>query len=117
MIEELDQLPTSMFWWCRYDAQTEMEEEDSLFSPSNMKAWLDHPLVLQGGELTGWPKVMHGDDTILHWMQYTKEINKPIEGHLPGASERTLTQLSVLGVNSDHEAMTGEEALRRLDLG
>ncbi|MFC5713916.1 adenine deaminase C-terminal domain-containing protein [Thalassorhabdus alkalitolerans] len=117
LIEELDQLPTSMFWWCRYDAQTEMEEEDSLFSPSNMKAWLDHPLVLQGGELTGWPKVMHGDDTILHWMQYTKEINKPIEGHLPGASERTLTQLSVLGVNSDHEAMTGEEALRRLDLG
>ncbi|WP_158734632.1 adenine deaminase C-terminal domain-containing protein [Alteribacillus sp. YIM 98480] len=117
LIEELDQLPTSMFWWGRYDAQTELEEEDALFSPSNMKAWLEHPLVVQGGELTSWPKVMTGDETVLHWMQHTKELNKPIEGHLPGASYRTLTQMALLGVNGDHEAMDGEEALRRLDAG
>ncbi|WP_156911679.1 adenine deaminase C-terminal domain-containing protein [Salibacterium aidingense] len=117
LIEDLDELPTSMFWWARYDAQTELEEEDAIFSPSDMKAWLEHPLVLQGGELTSWPKVMTGDDTVLHWMQYTKELNKPIEGHLPGASARTVNQMSLLGVNGDHEAMTGEEALRRLDAG
>ncbi|WP_240376053.1 adenine deaminase C-terminal domain-containing protein [Bacillus piscicola] len=117
MIEELDKLPTSMFWWARYDAQTEMEEEDELFSPSEMKAWLEHPLVVQGGELTSWPKVMTGDDTVLHWMQYTKKLNKQIEGHFPGASERTLTQMALLGVTSDHEAINGEEALRRLDVG
>ncbi|MDQ0300477.1 adenine deaminase [Salibacterium salarium] len=117
LIEDLEKLPTSMYWWARYDAQTELEEEDAIFSPSDMKAWLEHPLVLQGGELTSWPKVMTGDDTVLHWMQYTKELNKPIEGHLPGASSRTLTQMSLLGVNGDHEAMSGEEALRRLDAG
>ncbi|MFB5661205.1 adenine deaminase C-terminal domain-containing protein [Alteribacillus sp. HJP-4] len=117
LIEELDQLPSSMLWWARYDAQTELEDEDTLFSPSNMMAWLHHPLVVQGGELTSWPKVITGDDTILHWMQQTKEINKPIEGHLPGASESTITQMTLLGVNGDHEAMNGEEALRRLDIG
>ncbi|SDH77465.1 Adenine deaminase [Alteribacillus persepolensis] len=117
LIEEMNTLPTSMFWWGRYDAQTELEDEDSLFVPSNMKAWLEHPLVVQGGELTAWPKVMTGDETLLHWMQYTKELNKPIEGHFPGSSYRTLTQMALLGVTGDHEAMNGEEALRRLDAG
>ncbi|QOY37836.1 adenine deaminase C-terminal domain-containing protein [Anaerobacillus isosaccharinicus] len=117
LIEDLDKLPTSMFWWCRYDAQTELLEEESIFSYSNMKEWLEHPLVVQGGELTAWPKVLNGDDSMLHWMQETKKLSKPIEGHLPGASERTLTQMALLGVSCDHEAMTGEEVLMRLDLG
>ncbi|OIJ13666.1 adenosine deaminase [Anaerobacillus alkalilacustris] len=117
LIEKLDELPTTMLWWCRYDAQTEFVQEDNVFSYSNMKAWLEHPLVVQGGELTSWPKVLHGDDGILHWMQETKKHSKPIEGHFPGASEKTLTQMALLGVNSDHEAMTGEEVLMRLDMG
>ncbi len=118
VIGDLDsKLPTSMFWWARYDAQTELNHEEEVFSYSTMKAWLEHPLVVQGGELTAWPKVLNGDDSLLHWMQETKRLSKPIEGHLPGASERTLTQMALLGVSSDHEAMTGKEALMRLDLG
>ncbi len=117
LIDDLDKLPTSMYWWCRYDAQTELENEEAIFSYSNMKSWLEHPLVVQGGELTAWPKVLHGDDSMLHWLQETKKLNKPIEGHFPGASERTLTQMALLGVSSDHEAMTGKEALMRLEMG
>ncbi|MEB1809115.1 MAG: amidohydrolase family protein [Bacillaceae bacterium] len=117
LIEELDKLPTSMYWWCRYDAQTELDGEEECFSNSRMKAWLEHHLVVQGGELTSWPKVLAGDDSILHWMQETRRLRKPIEGHFPGASERTLTQMALLGVTSDHEAMTGEDAVMRLNLG
>lgn len=117
MLDDLNTLPTSMFWWCRYDAQTELEEEEEVFSYSKMKAWLEHPLVIQGGELTSWTKVLQGDDSMLHWMQETKKLGKPIEGHLPGASEKTLVKMALLGVNCDHESMTGEEALMRLELG
>ncbi|WP_066158499.1 adenine deaminase C-terminal domain-containing protein [Halalkalibacter krulwichiae] len=116
LIEELDKLPTSMFWWARYDPQTELRDEEPL-SNSKMKEWLEHPLVVQGGELTAWPKVLNGDDSTLHWMQETTRLRKPIEGHLPGASERTLAQMALLGVTCDHEAITGEEVVRRLDLG
>ena len=116
LIEALDELPTSMYWWARYDAQTELRDEEPL-SNSKMKEWLEHPLVVQGGELTSWPKVLNGDDSTLHWMQETTRLRKPIEGHLPGASEKTLAQMALLGVTCDHEAMTGEEAVRRLDLG
>ncbi|WP_070120955.1 adenine deaminase C-terminal domain-containing protein [Bacillus marinisedimentorum] len=110
-------LPASLYWWCRYDSQTELRDEDELFSNGRIKAWLEHECVLQGGELTAWPRVLQGDDLMLHWMQETKRLRKPIEGHLPGASEKTLVNMKLLGVDCDHEAMTGEDVLKRLSLG
>lgn len=117
MMEELTKLPTSMYWSCRFDSQTELTYEDQIFTYSNMKAWLEHPLVVQGGELSSWPKVLQGDDSILHWVRETKLHTKPIEGHLPGASEKTLMQMALVGVNGDHESITAEEVIARLNLG
>lgn len=117
LIKELNHLPVSMYWWCRYDAQTEIPGEDQVFSPANIKDWLEHDLVIQGGELTSWPKALDGDDFLLHWMQETKRLRKPIEGHFPGASEKTLTKMKLMGADSDHEAMTGKDVLMRLTQG
>ena len=54
---------------------------------------------------------------MLSWVQETKRLHKKIEGHFPGASERTLAKLMLLGADCDHEAMTGREALTRLKQG
>ena len=98
-----------MYWWARYDSQTKLLDEETITNKL-MKEWLAHPLVIQGGELTAWPDVLGGDDEILEWMQETRRLGKPVEGHLPGASLATLTKMGLLGVSCDHEAMTGEEA-------
>ncbi|WP_066299399.1 adenine deaminase C-terminal domain-containing protein [Bacillus sp. FJAT-29937] len=116
-IEDMNHLPTSMYWWCRFDAQTEIQNEETIFSHSNIKSWLEHDAVLQGGELTGWPKLLDGDDLILHWIQETKKKGKKIEGHFPGASEKTLAKLMLLGADCDHEAMTGKDVYNRLMQG
>ncbi|MEH7253970.1 adenine deaminase C-terminal domain-containing protein [Neobacillus niacini] len=117
LLKDLRSIPTTMFWWCRFDAQTEILNEEDVFSHSNIKSWLEHDAVLQGGELTGWPKLLDGDDMMLHWIQETKRMRKPIEGHFPGASEKTLAKMMLLGADSDHEAMTGEEVYNRLMQG
>lgn len=117
ILDRLGHLPTTLLWWGRYDAQTELSDENEVFSTENVHAWLNHPSVIQGGELTGWPKVLAGDDEILEWMLMTNRLGKPIEGHLPGSSEKTLTQMALLGVGADHEAMTGEEVEKRMNLG
>jgi len=116
-IEEIKNLPVTTFWWCRFDSQTEILEEETVFSHSSIKNWLEHSDVIQGGELTGWPKLLAGDDFLLYWMQEAKRQGKPIEGHFPGASEKTLVKLMLLGASCDHEAMTGEELRRRLMQG
>jgi len=113
-LHEMKAIPSTMYWWCRFDAQTEIHNEEKVFSHSNIKTWLEHDSVLQGGELTAWPKLLAGDDLMLHWIQETKRMGKQVEGHFPGASEKTLAKLMLLGANCDHEAMTGEEVYNRL---
>lgn len=114
LLHAFQSVPATMYWWSRFDSQTNLPFEEKIFSNSTVKAWIDHPSVVQGGELTGWPKLMDGDDLILHWIQETKRQKKRVEGHFPGASEKTLAKMKLLGTDSDHEAMTGEEVKRRL---
>lgn len=117
LLKELRNSPLSMYWWCRFDPQTEIYNEETVFSHGNIKSWLEHDAVLQGGELTGWPKLLDGDDMMLHWIQEAKRMRKKIEGHFPGASEKTLAKMMLLGADSDHEAMTGDEVISRLMQG
>lgn len=117
LLDEMNTLPVSMYWWARYDAQTALKDEESYFNTENVLSWLSHPSVVQGGELTAWPDLLAGDDRLLHWIQETKQLGKPIEGHLPGASEATLTKMKLLGLSAEHESMTGADVMKRLELG
>ena len=117
LMKDLRSNPTTMYWWCRFDSQTEILHEEETFSHSNIKSWLEHDGVLQGGELTGWPKLLDGDDMMLHWIQEAKRMRKQVEGHFPGASEKTLAKMMLLGADCDHEAINGEEVYNRLMQG
>ncbi|MDQ0219836.1 adenine deaminase [Peribacillus cavernae] len=117
LLRELRNIPATMYWWCRFDAQTEIQNEEMIFSHGEVKSWLEHDAVLQGGELTGWPRLLAGDDMLLHWMQEAKRMRKQIEGHFPGASEKTLAKMMLFGADADHEAMTGKEVMSRLMQG
>ncbi|MBP3970868.1 adenine deaminase [Bacillus sp. WL1] len=117
LLDEFTKIPASMYWWCRFDGQTELQNGESLFNREEIIEWFKRDAVLQGGELTAWPKLLHGDDEMLHWVQETKRLHKKVEGHFPGASETTLAKLKLLGTDCDHEAMTGQEAFARLMQG
>ena len=114
ILENLSRLPFSFYWWARFDSQTEREDEGKIFSNKKVLEWLNHPDVLVGGELTAWPRLMRGDDLMLSWLQKANQLDKKVEGHLPGSSERTLARMYLLGVDSDHEAMTADEVELRL---
>lgn len=117
LINKMASFPISMYWWARFDSQTAIQNEHAYFNTSDVLSWVMHHAVVQGGELTSWPRLLDGDDRLLYWMQETKRLGKRIEGHFPGASEKTLTTMKLLGVSGDHEAMTGSEVLQRLELG
>lgn len=116
-MDELAKLPFSFYWWSRFDSQTELENERELYSNASVLEWLDRHDVLLGGELTGWPRLMRGDDQMLYWIQAAKHKGKKVEGHLPGASEKTLAKMRLLGVDGDHESMTIEDIEARLQHG
>ncbi|MFZ3577829.1 adenine deaminase C-terminal domain-containing protein [Virgibacillus sp. DJP39] len=117
LLEEFNKLPVSMYWWARFDSQTALKDEEAIFNSETVLSWLENRFVVQGGELTGWPQLLRGDDRLLYWMQEANRLGKPVEGHLPGASEGTLNKMKLLGVTADHESMTAEEVISRLRLG
>ena len=114
ILDQLKQLPFSFYWWVRFDSQTELLHEQDLFTTTSIHEWLDRKDVLMGGELTGWPRLVAGDDQMLYWLQAAKAYGKKIETHLPGASSRTLARLKLFGAEGDHEAMTLEEVENRI---
>lgn len=114
IMDELSTLPFSFYWWGRFDSQTATENEATLFNVDSIRRWAGRPDVLLGGELTGWPRLMNGDPDMFSFLQAVKAEGKKIEGHFPGASERTLARMRLLGVDGDHEAMTIEEVETRL---
>lgn len=117
LIDDLRSLPASMYWWCRFDAQSEVLDEQEIFSNRHIKSWLEHEAVIQCGELTGWSKLLDGDEMMLHWIQEAKRMRKEIEGHFPNASEMTLAKMMLFGVDADHEATSGKEVMSRLIQG
>lgn len=117
LIHELNQLPLQYLWWSRFDLQTEVHNEHEYLSLDFMKKWMEHEYVIQGGELTGWPKLLSDDDLMLSWLVEMKAKGKRIEGHFPGASANTLNKMKLFGADCDHEAMTGDDVLERLMLG
>ncbi|SEN73726.1 adenine deaminase C-terminal domain-containing protein [Lihuaxuella thermophila] len=118
MIESLEDSPVKHFWWARLDAQTELPEESRhLFSSERVAAFLSHRNVLQAGELTDWLPLLREDPVMNGWMLEAKKLGKRVEGHAPGASYRTLSQLAAAGVTGDHESISIEEVWNRLELG
>ena len=114
LLDELNKMPFSFYWWARFDSQTILQNEAELFNLASIKEWIERPDVLLGGELTGWPRLMAGEPTMLASVSAAKIGGKKIEGHFPGASERTLARMRLLGADGDHEAMTVEEVEARL---
>lgn len=114
ILDQLKKSPFSFYWWARFDSQTEIENEDELFTNKSVLEWLERNDVIVGGELTGWPRIARGDDMMLYWIQASKIKGKKVEGHFPGASEKTLARMKLFGADGDHEAMTIEEVENRI---
>ena len=110
-------MPVKNFWWARLDPQSIDENKKKLFTPERVKRILQHPLVLQSGELTGWKAFLDGEEEMVELMYLARMAGKPIEAHNPGASVETLTAMTAAGITCCHESVTAEEVLRRLRLG
>ncbi|MFX0114141.1 MAG: adenine deaminase [Candidatus Hodarchaeota archaeon] len=68
-------------------------------------------------EMMNYPGVLSRDNQVLEKIAAALATGKIVEGHAPGLTGRDLCGYLVAGVESDHEATTGEEALEKLRRG
>jgi Adenine deaminase len=110
-IRDLDQTKEHLWlWWAYFE---EHDPESSLA----LADWLKQPLVVQGGELSNWLPIRSGSEDLYDKLYTVRASGKRMEGHLPGSSENTLNLFAAAGESADHESMTAEDVLKRLELG
>lgn len=115
IMESLDAHPVKQYFWGRLDPQTGKDHPQ--FTREGLTRMLEHPLVIQGGELTNWPGVLAEDEKLLYGLKHTRDLGKRMEGHHPGASAETLNAAAAAGITACHEGITAQDLLQRLQLG
>jgi adenine deaminase len=117
IVDQMNAAPAHVRWVARLAPQSAYHDEAERFATDVVAPLLSWPEVVASGEITNWMAVAQGEPRIAAGIAAAKAARRRVEGHNAGASYNRLNELSAAGVSSDHECITGEEALSRLRLG
>lgn len=76
-----------------------------------------HPELIALGEMMNVPGVLGNDSEVLGKLAAAKAVGKPIDGHFPGGRGEALTRYAAVGISSDHESLTADEAREKVAAG
>ncbi|MDW7692689.1 adenine deaminase [Flammeovirgaceae bacterium SG7u.111] len=68
-------------------------------------------------EMMNWPGVLHQDPMVMEKIKIAHDLGKPVDGHAPGLKGEQAKQYASVGISTDHECFTKEEALDKLAAG
>lgn len=84
---------------------------------SDMHQFAREDRVLGLGEVMNFPGLIAGETTLLDKLAIFREARKAIDGHAPALRGRDLSAYIAMGIRSDHESTSAEEALEKLSKG
>lgn len=85
------------------------------FLAEDMKKYLSHPRILGLGEVMCFLDVIHRETKALDKLALFQ--NKIIDGHAPDIKDKEIQTYRLSGVDNDHECVTFEEALEKIEAG
>ncbi|MGY8753790.1 MAG: amidohydrolase family protein, partial [Phycisphaerales bacterium] len=73
--------------------------------------------VIALAEVMNFPGVIHNDPEVHKKIKMGLRLGKKIDGHCPGLRGKDLLKYIAAGISSDHESITADEALEKLNAG
>ena len=73
--------------------------------------------VIALAEVMNFPGVIHNDPEVHKKIEMGLRLGKKIDGHCPGLRGKDLLKYIAAGISSDHESITADEALEKLNAG
>ncbi len=92
---------------------TSFENAGAKLSAEDLEPFLNHKAVLGLAEVMDFPAVLRGDDAMLDKLLLSRQI----DGHAAGLSENDINVYGTAGILTDHECVTKEEMIIRLERG
>ncbi len=68
-------------------------------------------------EVMDFPGVLRGDREVHEKIAHAQRLGKPVDGHAPGLRGEDVRRYAAVGISTDHECFTLEEALEKLACG
>ena len=85
---------------------------------------LERPEILYLSELMDYPGVINGDPEVMRKLAHARRLDKPVDGHAPGLRGEAAARYvqaglgpGQVGISTDHECFTLDEALDKLQHG
>ena len=92
---------------------TSFENAGAKLSAEDLEPFLNHKAILGLAEVMDFPAVLRGDDAMLDKLLLSRQI----DGHAAGLSENDINVYGTAGILTDHECVTKEEMIIRLERG
>ncbi|MEG1433720.1 adenine deaminase [Eubacterium sp.] len=117
MLEDSADLAVDMFFMIPSSVPATAQETNGAgeFLSKDMAPFLGHSRILGLGEVMCIDDVLQARAHILDKIQSCE--GRVIDGHAPGLSGASLQAYRAAGIETDHEAVSGEEAVERLRAG
>jgi adenine deaminase len=96
---------------------TTFETAGATIGPEQVRELFQTDRLKYLAEMMNWPGVLYGNEDVAAKIKIAQELGKPIDGHAPGLRGEQAQQYAAMGMSTDHECFTAEEALDKLAAG
>jgi len=96
---------------------TTFESAGAIINSEGIKELMTSPDIYYLAEMMNYPGVLFDDAEVLKKIEWAKHFNKPVDGHAPGLRGEAVKKYISVGISTDHECFTFEEAEEKLSLG
>jgi adenine deaminase len=118
MIADGDQVPFKFHWGVPSCVPaTDFETSGARVDVSHVEGLMKTEQVVCLGEVMNVPGVLRKDPALMAKLKAAQNHNKPIDGHAPGLRGKELANYIKAGISTDHESLSKEEALEKIQLG
>jgi len=96
---------------------TTFETSGSTISSEDIAELIKREDIICLSEVMNYPGVISRDPEIMEKIRLAREQGKVIDGHAPGLRGRELKEYIAAGINTDHECVSKEEAIEKINAG
>lgn len=96
---------------------TTFETAGAIIDPDEVDELLRRPEIHYLSEMMNFPGVLNEDEVVMQKIKAAQKYHKPVDGHAPGLRGEQAKQYAAVGISTDHECFTAEEAQDKLNFG
>jgi adenine deaminase len=92
-------------------------EGEEIWTDRDIEAASSHEWVVSLSEVSPYPRILNGDESVLHRIRKARKRGLLAEGHTTGAGPDKLNRLALAGITSCHESLSSGDVMERARLG